>query len=111
MTAKTRIPDEKWWDELSRRELSPQYRLLLEAGLQAWRRRRANSRRIDHEGLTRPSRYKGVDRVYPLLTAEVAARAAVFAALRELAKLWEPEDDDPDAELDRLLGTKDDEEE
>jgi hypothetical protein len=87
VTRRPKVPttDEAGWDAIQAAyALGPDHEMLVAAGRQAWRRWRQIAARIDADGLLVPGRYDGVDRVHPLLSAEVSARAALVAILNGL---------------------------
>src|SRR3989304_2296109 len=78
------ITDRLWRDLETGWELTPQHKMWVAAGRQAWTRWQQLKRLVDKQGVTTPGRYKGTPRMNPLLAAEARAREAVVKILRFL---------------------------
>ena len=73
------------WRELERGwQLTPQHKMLVAAGRQAWARWRQLQRLVDKQGVAIPGRYKGTPRMNPLLAAEARARESLVKILAYL---------------------------
>ena len=86
---KRRVPPDAITDRLWRElemgwELTPQHKMLVAAGRQAWVRWQQVKRLVDKQGVAIPGRYKGMPRMNPLLAAEARARESLVKILAYL---------------------------